>query len=578
LNKLIYILVGVITPTMAIKRHKRKSGTYISEYKQVREGKKVKSVFLRYLGLEDKIKVGEKPKRRVIDTLKITQSYRAGDVRLLWSIAKDLGFIETIDGICCQKSYIEGPSPGKFLTVWAINRVIDPESCTQLEKWVSSTDLPILTGIDPKLFTKDAFLSSLDFVCYPDSSSDSIIDHTTGIDDALYKHWRHEHPLPSGDKETLAYDLTSVLFYGVTCPLAELGYNTKGAKRRQVNLALLVSKSDAYPITHLVYNGSRNTASTVKNLLSHLEKHTIEPGTIIWDRGGVSKDHVKNVESSGWKLICGVPKTSNDARKIIEGTGVALNPATFIQKGRSGHIYAMKTKGQLFGCDRSVVVYVNQERRASETNIQNEALAEIKKELDALCEKGKDWTEAKLHKKIKKIVGPWGDYIHTAVKRKSNGPRIDWNYKKRQIATSERSYGKYLLLSTDESLPTDEVLKTYFEKDFVEKVFRILKTTEELEPVRHRLEHRVRSYMFICVLAYRLLAALRFQIVDAFGKEKSCERTFDLLRELARVERTDVKFGREVKTFYLNVSNSTRDMLKKIGMKDLLKEEIRLEV
>ena len=84
--------------------------------------------------------------------------------------------------------------------------------------------------------------------------------------------------------------------------------------------------------------------------------------------------------------------------------------------------------------------------------------------------------------------------------------------------------------------------------------------------------------MFVCVLAYRLLAALRFQIVDALGKEKSCERTFNLLRELARVERADVKFGKEVKTLYLNVSNSTRDMLKKIGMKDLLKEEIRLEV
>jgi len=170
--------VGVITPTMSIKRHKRGNRVYLSEYKQVREGKKVKSVFVRYLGPEDKLKAGEKPKRRVLDGLDLKRSYRAGDVRLLWSIAQDLGLIETIDRICCQESHLGDPSPGKFLTVWAINRVVDPESCTQLESWVPSTDLPLLTGISPELFTKDAFLSALDFVCYHDLSSNRVVDHT----------------------------------------------------------------------------------------------------------------------------------------------------------------------------------------------------------------------------------------------------------------------------------------------------------------------------------------------------------------------------------------------------------------
>jgi transposase len=571
----VFKLVGVITPTMAVKRHRRGDRVYLSEYKQVREGKRIKSVFIRYLGPEDRVKAGKKPGRRVLDALDIKRSYRAGDVRLLWNIAKDLGFIETIDGICCQKSRIEGPSPGKFLTVWAINRVIDPESCTQLERWVTTTDLPSITGIDRELFTKDAFLSSLDFVCSHDSSSSSVIDHAASIDDTLYQRWRQHHPLSPGDKETVAYDLTSVLFYGVTCPLAELGYNTRKAKRRQVNLALLVSKLDKHPIAHFVYNGSRNASSTVKNLLSKLKDTPLEAGTIIWDRGNVSKDHVKSVESAGWKLICAVPKISNEVCAIIEETDVALNPSTFIHKTRSGHIYAVKTEGHLFGRDRSVIVYVNQEQRASMINARNEALAEIGKELSALSEKNK-WSEAKLHRKIKTIVGSWSDYIQVTVKRKGNSC-IEWKYKSRQITKSERSYGKYLLLSTDESLSTVEIVKTYFEKDFVEKVFRTLKTTEDLEPVRHRLEHRVRAYMFICVLAYRLLSALRFRLAEARGEDKSCEHTSDLLRDLGRVERVDVGFGKEVKTWYLNVTKSTKEILKKIRMKDLLKEEIRLK-
>ena len=46
------------------------------------------------------------------------------------------------------------------------------------------------------------------------------------------------HPLPPGERETLAYDLTSVLFFGVTCPLAELGYNAQDVEDQlQVNRA-----------------------------------------------------------------------------------------------------------------------------------------------------------------------------------------------------------------------------------------------------------------------------------------------------------------------------------------------------
>ncbi len=94
----------------------------------------------------------------------------------------------------------------------------------------------------------------------------------------------------------------------------------------------------------------------------------------------------------------------------------------------------------------------------------------------------------------------------------------------------------------------------------------------------HRLEHRVRAYMFICVLAYRLLSTLQFKFHEVNRKENTWEQAFDLLQKLGRVERTEVIFGKEVKTLYLNATKSINDKLKKIGMKDLLNEEIRLNM
>jgi hypothetical protein len=78
---------------MAIKRRKRGNRVYLEEYKSIRQGKKVISKFIRYIGPEDKVSTSEKTRKRVLDRLNLSSSYRAGDVRLLWAIAQDLDFI-----------------------------------------------------------------------------------------------------------------------------------------------------------------------------------------------------------------------------------------------------------------------------------------------------------------------------------------------------------------------------------------------------------------------------------------------------------------------------------------------------
>lgn len=561
---------------MAIKRKKRNGRIYREEYKSIRIDGKVKSIYIRSLGPEKPV-TSSKLKPMTLDRLEHSQSYRSGAVTLLWKIASELGYINIIDEICCKNPKIEGPSPGKLLTAWAINRVIDPMSNTILEKWITTTDLPKLMKLNSEDLTRTSFLSAMDFVCYEDKTAGTIRDFTHQIDDALYHQKRKIQPLNPGETETVAYDLTSVIFFGITCPLAELGYNPEHIQQLQVNLALLVSKKDKCPISHFIYNGSRNSLSTIKNLVAQLINTGIEPGTLIWDRGNVSKDHVNTIELAGWKLICGIPKTLKDVKNIIDKTDLPLNPETFVHKSRTGHIYAQRTSNKLFDKERSVVVYVNQERRTSKINDQNEALAFIGEELNALSEKGKYWHEARLHESIDKIVGSWKEYVFTRVKRNDVVPRIEWNYITQQIAESERSHGKYLLFSTDESLSPQDVVKSYFGKDFVEKVFRTLKTSEEMEPVRHRLENRVRVYIFLCVIAYRLLAELQWRL-DKFSDRKGVWKDADaFIRDLERVERVEVRLGHQVKIWHLNLTGMSEKTLEMIGFKGLFKETVEVD-
>jgi transposase len=372
---------------MVIKRRKKANGrVYLEEYKSVRVDGKVKSIYVRSLGPEYPVEP-KKSKRRIIDRLEPSQSYRAGDVTILWNLANDLDFVNIIDGICCEEKNIDGPSPGKLITAWAINRVLDPTSATKLERWIKTPDLPRLMDIDPIDFTKEAFLSSLDFICYEDKWTDGIQDNTRKIEDALYRRWRELYPLEDGENEVLAYDITTILFFGVSCPLAELGYNPNKIKRKLVNMALIVSRKEKYPLLHIIHNGSKNGKPAIKNLIMALQESCLESGTLIWDRGNVSKDNIVDAESAHWKIICGIPKTSTKVRDILKDNTVDCSWNTLVRSSKAGHIYASKVKDDLYGKERNLILYTNRERGIKDANSRNEALSLINDALIDLEEK-----------------------------------------------------------------------------------------------------------------------------------------------------------------------------------------------
>ena len=55
-------------------------------------------------------------------------------------------------------------------------------------------------------------------------------------------------------------------------------------------------------------------------------------------------------------------------------------------------------------------------------------------------------------------------------------------------------------------------MRLYFDKDLVEKAFRTLKGVVKLQPIRHWLSQRVIAHVFICYLAYLLLALLKYRL------------------------------------------------------------------
>jgi hypothetical protein len=76
---------------------------------------------------------------------------------------------------------------------------------------------------------------------------------------------------------------------------------------------------------------------------------------------------------------------------------------------------------------------------------------------------------------------------------------------RRKVAAEERLDGKYLLSSSDPDLSAEEIALGYKNLREAERSFRDLKTTLELRPVFHRLEHRIRAHIVVCWLALLLI-------------------------------------------------------------------------
>ncbi|MCL5783689.1 MAG: hypothetical protein M1476_07265 [Candidatus Thermoplasmatota archaeon] len=551
---------------MAIKRHRRGDRIYRSEYRNTRVNGKVKSEFVRYLGVEEDGKIAKAPVK-AIDKVSGTGSTRAGDIDLLWAVAQDLDIPGIIDRMRYGESSI---SAGKVLTAWAINRVMDPESATQLESWVKTTDIPRLSGIDGEKWSKDLFLDSLDAICFDDRTTQELKDLSGNIDREIFMEWRRKHPLKK--KDHVAYDLTTVLFFGTSCPLAEFGYNPGHLNRRQISIALMTSKEDYQPEYHAVFEVSRTGVTTIRNLAAALPvpEDGESPGTIIWDRGNISMKNVEDIGLTSWNLISGIPKSVKQAGLIMRDTEIAENPQNFVRKTKAANVYATLVKGNIYGMERNIAVYLNPMKALSEREDRNSELSRIGKELDDLSERCGEWDESRIHGEISGIVGEWRPYIGVRINRKG-GKRIEWRYHSHAVNASGKLDGKSAILCTDPSLSAEEIVNMYLEKDFVEKVFRTMKTQEEIVPVRHRLERRVRAYVFVMVTAYRLIAALVYFLRES-GNNDPWGTSQKLLDSLSRVERMEITFGKEHKIWYLNLMPASTEILKKIGYGKLFNE------
>lgn len=549
---------------MAICREKRGGRVYLAEYKSAWEDGKVRHRFVRYLGREGPDGRPIRPPRRVLDNVDISGTRRYGDVAVMWKLAEDLQFPEIIDRITHSNSEI---STGKLLTLWAVNRALSPESTTALPQWIRRTSLDELAEIPSDLLNKDRFLRALDDVCLSDEKGDEIYNYSLAIERQLFRR-------NVIDPEALAYDLTSTYFCGSRCPLSKVGFTRdKRFGSRQIVIGLAVSRKDHLPLFHQVYPGNTADVSTVVQFLRIASGFGIRNSTVIWDRVMTTEQTLEVVQANKFQLIAALPATRDDVKETMKLASEIDQPKNFIKRCGGGALYGTAVQAKLFERNLPAVVCSNTSLREDLRSERNEALMDIQDSLAELAIKGKDWSEKRLHDQVSNIIGNYDSLLEVRVKRNGSTPRISTRIKRNSLRALEATDGRYVILHTDASLSSRQVVEEYHGKDFIEKVFRTMKQDIDLHPVRHRIPSRVHSYVLVCVLAYYL----RAQLNALMRKLSNPPPLDDFLEDLAVIQRTTLSTGKNQSVRYLNLGTKMRQTLKSIGFGTQFHQITRLQ-
>jgi transposase len=332
------------------------------------------------------------------------------------------------------------------------------------------------------------------------------------------------------------YDLTSTYFEGQmrANPAAQRGYSRDSRPDCKQVVIGLVLDPEGFPKAHEVFDGKRNDATTVEEMLQILEKRvgSRRGGLVIVDRGMSGQDNLKVIRDAGYDyLVAGRPAERDQWLDQFES-----------QQGWTPILRENSPRNPL---QKKTVVRVKQVQDDEHTYALCHSEARVEKDR-AIREKQEARLLTDLDKLQKRIAGgrlKKTAKIHQALGRlKERYPRVaryyqmDWDESSRTLSWKEnadkkekarRLDGCYLLKTSRKGLTDEEIWRIYILLTRVENAFRCMKSPLCERPIFHQLERRAETHIFLCILAYHLLIAIEKTLLD-----QKVHTSWDSVREI----------------------------------------------
>ncbi|WP_324668873.1 IS1634 family transposase [Geochorda subterranea] len=403
-------------------------------------------------------------------------SLKLGGTWLLDGLWRRLGIQKTLQRLleaCHYQTPIE-----RLLFAMVANRALAPSSKLAIEKWVA----------------QDVYIDQLPAVEVHQlyRAMDFLLEAAEAIQREVF--W------------TLAnlFNLeVDVIFFDTTTAYFEIeGEDADGLRRwghsaddhpkmAQVVIGLAVTR-DGIPVRCWVWPGNTGDQNVVAEVKRDLNGWKLNRVVVVLDTGFNSEANRRILQGAGDHYIIG--------EKLRVGPqGV---PAEALRRGGKYRRLpdGLEIKEVVVGGDsaarRRFVIVRNPEEAERDRQKRESILAELRQRLEALKQKqGEAHTKAACELRAHET---FGRYL-----RQTRGARlvIDAAKVRREAALD----GKFVISSSDDFLPAEDLVYGYKQLWQVERVHRDLKHTVDVRPMYHRLDDRIRSHVLLCWLALLMI-------------------------------------------------------------------------
>jgi transposase len=442
----------------------------------------------------------------ILEQIEVAEAREAGAVHVGHQMWRRLG----LDAILRKAGLNER---ARLLTeAMTMNRLVAPASEHAMPDWVRRTALAELLHADFRSLNDEALYRNLDRL-HPQRAL---------IEAELAARERDLFALP---ESIYLYDLTSTYFEGqaLANEKAKRGYSRdKRPDCKQVVVGLVLD-GDGFPKAHEVFEGNRNDSTTVEDMLAALEKRVgKKPGaTVTVDRGMAYAENIEQIRGRGYHyLVAARPEERwEHERDFVEESGWE----EIVREPSPTNPAQKKTQVRLKQCDTGAEVHVlcrSEQRQEKDRAIRELQEKRLLADLESLARgiakrTKKPRTEAEVNQSIGRLrerytrVGRYYQIRYQAERR-----ALTWAVDEEGKRRAERLDGSYVLKTDRRDMSQEEIWRQYILLTRVESAFRAMKSPLLERPIFHHLADRVEAHIFLCVLAYHLLATVEKAFLD----------------------------------------------------------------
>lgn len=462
-----------------------------------------------------------------------------GDVHAVAGVWDLLGLSGALDQ--CRIAGRSSAAVSGLIKMLVVNRICDPCSKLALLDWLESVEFgdeapsyhQLLRAMDRLIRVKEA------------------------AEVAIAKRL-----LADGEELDLVfYDITSTYFEGerslVKDDLRRYGYSRDHRfDRRQVVIGMVMTRS-GIPLCHHVFAGNTVDKATVSAVVLDLkQRFGLKRVIFVGDRGMLSDANMEMILGEEVGFIVAHPLRKNaHATEVIGKLKGAFNRVSeeeqFQEDVReavrfvvaySPKIAAQTSKGRQERLKKADA-WIEEARRKLDNPSGVGRAPSVQGTYDRVRDYLRDRNLLGLYE-----LGVTGEQLSVKKNRKALG----WE---------ETIDGMLMLETTDLEQPAEEIVKRYKELAEIERDWRTLKSSLLLRPVYHWTEPRIRSHIFICILALQIERWMRNRL-----KTVSVRKA---LQSLQRVKAAVmVVGGKEVKVA-TRPTPEQKEFLKKLGVKPI---------